>query len=95
MRYVSVPALILGFAMIVCVPVLAQNQPVVERGMKVFADSRCSLCHSVAGKGNAKGVLDNVGSQLSADEIRQWITHPQEMAEKAKATRKPPIPECS
>ena len=28
-------------------------------GAKVFADQKCSVCHSVAGKGNAKGALDD------------------------------------
>ena len=42
-------------------------------GEKVYAEQKCSICHSVAGKGNAKGPLDDVGSKLSADEIRAWI----------------------
>lgn len=58
-------------------------------GAKVFADQKCSLCHSIAGKGNPKGPLDSVGSALSGDEIRQWITEAPEMAAKAKAERKP------
>jgi mono/diheme cytochrome c family protein len=68
-------------------PVLAQAQ--VERGMKVFADSKCSLCHSVAGKGNAKGVLDDVGSKLSAAEMHEWLVNPDAMRQKTKAERKP------
>jgi len=70
------------------VPVLAQNAA-HERGMKVYQDQKCSLCHSIEGKGNKQGALDGVGSKLTADEIRQWIVSPKEMAEKAKATRKP------
>ena len=60
-------------------------------GMKVFETQKCSLCHSVAGKGNAKGALDGVGSKWKADEIRQWLTDPQGMATKHNATRKPPM----
>jgi mono/diheme cytochrome c family protein len=59
------------------------------QGMKVFADQKCSLCHSVAGKGNPKGVLDDVGSKLTADEIRLWITDAKSMTAKSKAERKP------
>jgi mono/diheme cytochrome c family protein len=59
------------------------------KGEKVYADHACSTCHSIAGKGNAKGPLDDVGSKLSADEIRQWITDPAGSAAKAKADRKP------
>jgi mono/diheme cytochrome c family protein len=61
------------------------------QGMKLFADQKCTLCHSVEGKGNPKGPLDGVGSKLKADEIRNWITSPKEMTEKTKATRKPPM----
>jgi len=60
-------------------------------GMKVFADQKCSLCHSIAGKGNAKGSLDGVASKLSAAEIKEWITNPKEMTAKTKAERKPPM----
>ena len=63
----------------------------VERGMKVYADQKCAVCHSIAGKGNAKGALDDVGSRLSADEIRMWIVNPAEMTKKVKAERKPPM----
>ena len=62
-----------------------------ERGAKVFAESKCTMCHSIAGKGNAKGVLDGVGAKLKADEIRQWIVDPATMTAKTKATRKPPM----
>ena len=63
-----------------------------EKGMKVFADQKCSLCHSVAGKGNLKGSLDEVGAKLTAAEIREWIVSPAAMAAKQKADRKPPMP---
>lgn len=63
----------------------------VAKGMQVFTDQKCSLCHSVGDKGNKKGPLDEVGSTLSADEIRQWIVNAKEMREKTEATRKPPM----
>jgi cytochrome c1 len=61
----------------------------IEKGQKIFADQKCSMCHSVAGKGNPKGSLDNVGSELSAEEIRQWLLSPRVMADKKKSDRKP------
>jgi mono/diheme cytochrome c family protein len=69
----------------------AQNAASIERGMKVYADQKCSVCHSIGGKGNAKGVLDDVGSRLTAEEIRLWIVNPAEMTKKTKAERKPPM----
>jgi mono/diheme cytochrome c family protein len=58
-------------------------------GAKVFADQKCSLCHSIAGKGNAKGPLDDVGSTLSAADIRAWIEDAAGMTTKTGAARKP------
>lgn len=59
------------------------------KGEKVYADQKCSLCHSVAGKGNAKGSLDGVGAKLKPEELRQWIADAKGMTAKTKATRKP------
>jgi mono/diheme cytochrome c family protein len=67
----------------------AQTPAAVERGQKVFTSQKCSICHSVAGVGNKKGMLDGVGTKLTADEIRQWILNAPEMAAKTKAERKP------
>jgi len=55
----------------------------------VYTAQKCSLCHSVAGKGNPKGALDDVGNKLKADELRMWITDAKGMTAKTKATRKP------
>lgn len=63
----------------------------VAQGQKLYAQQKCSMCHAVAGKGNAKGPLDDVGSRLSAEELRQWLINPQEMTVKTKSTRKPPM----
>jgi mono/diheme cytochrome c family protein len=67
----------------------AQSQAQIDRGQQVFTAQKCSICHSVAGKGNKRGPLDGIGAKLSADEIRQWIVNAPEMAAKAKAARKP------
>ena len=69
---------------------LAQDAK-VDRGKAVYAEQKCKMCHSVAGEGNAKGSLDGVGSKLKAEEMKQWLANPKEMAEKAKADRKPPM----
>jgi mono/diheme cytochrome c family protein len=80
-----------GFVMVLCLSfaATAAAQEAKAKGEKVFTEQKCSMCHSIAGKGNAKGSLDGVGSKLSADEIRSWITDAKGMAAKTKATRKP------
>ena len=60
-----------------------------KRGEQLFTEQKCSLCHSIAGKGNAKGPLDGVGSKLAADDIRAWLVDAKSMTAKTKATRKP------
>jgi mono/diheme cytochrome c family protein len=70
-------------------PLMAQD--VKAAGEKVFTEQKCSLCHSIAGKGNAKGVLDEVGTKLKPEEIRAWITDAKAMTEKTHAERKPPM----
>jgi mono/diheme cytochrome c family protein len=73
------------------VPASAQDAK-AEKGAKVFAEQKCSMCHSIGGKGNPKGALDDVGSKLKVEEIRQWIVEPAAMTTKTKADRKPPMP---
>ena len=60
-----------------------------KAGEKVYVDQKCSLCHSVGGKGNVKGALDDVGRKLSADDIRAWLVDAKAMTAKTSATRKP------
>ena len=66
-----------------------------SKGEKVFAAQKCALCHSIDGKGNAKGPMDEALGKLSADEIRAWITDAKGMTEKTKATRKPAMKQYS
>jgi mono/diheme cytochrome c family protein len=84
-------AMAVAFTAVFAAAAAAQDAK-VDKGAKVFADQKCSLCHAIGGKGNPKGSLDDVGSKLSADEIRQWIVDPATMTAKAKAERKPPMP---
>jgi mono/diheme cytochrome c family protein len=67
----------------------AQDAKLLERGMKVYVEKKCANCHSIAGKGNKKGPLDEAGTKLSADEIREWLVNPIDMAKKGKSTRTP------
>ena len=69
----------------------AQDAKSVERGKALVSEQKCRTCHTIAGAGNPKGVLDGIGSKLSAAEIRDWLTNPRDMATKAKADRKPPM----
>ena len=70
------PVMAMGFVMAMMWSGTASAQAKVEKGMKLFADSKCALCHSIAAKGNPKGPLDEVGSKLTADEIKAWLADP-------------------
>ena len=60
-----------------------------DKGEAVYAAQKCSMCHSLDGKGQAKGPLDGIGTKLTAAEIREWIVNAAEMTKKHNATRKP------
>jgi mono/diheme cytochrome c family protein len=70
-------------------PAAAQD---AKKGAEVYTAQKCQMCHAIAGKGNKSNPLDGVGAKLSADDIKQWITHPAEATAKAKSTKKPPMP---
>jgi len=73
----------------------AAAQDLKAKGEKLFVDQKCSLCHSIAGKGNVKGPLDEVGSKASAADIRAWIADANTMTAKTGATRKPAMKQFS
>ena len=70
----------------------SQDADLVKKGQQVYDAQKCQVCHSVAGKGGKANPLDGVGPKLSADDIRQWIVEPIDMAKKANSTKKPPMP---
>jgi mono/diheme cytochrome c family protein len=63
-----------------------------KKGEAVYTAQKCQMCHAIAGKGNKANPLDGVGTKLTAEEIRQWITQPTQMTAQAKSTKKPPMP---
>jgi mono/diheme cytochrome c family protein len=67
----------------------AAEDATVARGEKLFADQKCTLCHSIGDKGNKKGPLDGVAAKLKDAEIREWIVDAKGMIAKTKAPRKP------
>ena len=73
----------------------AAAQDLKAKGEKLFVDQKCSLCHSIAGKGNAKGPLDEVGGKDSPADIRAWISDANAMTAKTGATRKPAMKQFS
>jgi mono/diheme cytochrome c family protein len=87
----AVPAIVLGVTMATGATAFAA-QGSADKGKQLFDAQKCGMCHSIGDKGNKKGPLDDVGTKLKADEIRQWLTDPAAMADKAKATRKPAMP---
>jgi mono/diheme cytochrome c family protein len=81
-----------GAALGVAAPARAQDAAQAKHGQEVYTAQKCQMCHSIAGKGGKTSSLDGVGAKLSADDIRAWITHPDEMTAKTKSTKKPPMP---
>jgi mono/diheme cytochrome c family protein len=84
MKRLVLIALVVAVGFVFAAPAFAQGN--AAAGEKVFVAQKCSMCHSIAGKGNKKNPLDEVGSKLKPEEIREWIVTPQEAAAKAKVT---------
>jgi mono/diheme cytochrome c family protein len=57
------------------------------KGQNVYTAQHCSMCHSIAGKGNPKTPLDDVGSKLTAEEMKKYIANPKSV--KADSKMKP------
>jgi mono/diheme cytochrome c family protein len=70
---------------------VAAQDAKAQKGMQVFAAQKCSQCHSIAGKGNAKGKMDGLGSKMTPAEMKEWIQDPVGMAAKNNKDRKPPM----
>ena len=64
---VRIVGLALAFGFTTALSAAAQDAATIAKGAKVYAANKCTQCHSVEGKGNKKGPLDEVGSKLSAD----------------------------
>ena len=76
--------LALGFA----ASALAQDK--AAKGAEVYGAQKCQMCHSIGGKGNAKGPLDKVGAKnIPEADMRAWFTDPKAMTAKYKTERKP------
>jgi mono/diheme cytochrome c family protein len=61
----------------------------IARGVQVYADQKCAMCHSIGEKGNKKGPLDDVASKYTVDQLRAWIVDAKGMTAKTNAPRKP------
>ena len=91
MSRIAIAAAVAGVLLLA--PKNASAQP--DKGAQVFVAQKCSMCHAVAGKGNAKGPLDGVGAKYSAADLREWIVNAKVMTEKTKAARKPAMRDFS
>ena len=88
-RFLMTTTLVLAAGFVMARPAAAQD---AAKGQAVYTAQKCQMCHAIAGKGSKSNPLDGVGGKLSAEDIKQWITHPKEAAAKANSTKKPPMP---
>ena len=87
-----IPLGVLTLALAVPAAAAAQDAALVKKGQELYTAQKCSMCHSIAGKGGKSSALDGVGKKLSAEDIHAWIVTPAEMTKKANSTKKPPMP---
>ena len=67
----------------------AQDAKKIAAGKGLYEKGGCEKCHQIAGKGSKIAPLDGVGGKLKADEIKKWLTDPDEMT--AKLPKKPVV----
>ena len=85
------PFIAIAGAVVLLATAPVSGQAKDDKGMQAFRAYKCTQCHSIAGVGNKKGALDEIGSKLTAAEIKAWITDPDGMRAKTQPppTRKP------
>ena len=54
----------------------------IEAGREVYRQQTCARCHSIAGEGNPRNPLDNVGARRSAEELRHYTVGADAVKEK-------------
>jgi len=64
----------------------------VKKGQQVYAAQHCSICHSIAGKGNPKTPLDDVGGKMTADDLKKYIVNPKSVKADSKMKAYPSLP---
>jgi len=77
-------------ALVLASGVLVAQEAQVEAGKKLYEAQGCAKCHQIDGQGARLSVLDGVGDKLAAEDLKMWLTNPDEMA--AKLPKKPMIP---
>ena len=51
----------------------------VTAGRKVYEQQKCATCHQIVKRGNSRFPLDDVGSKLTPEQLRRWMTDTAEM----------------
>ena len=70
-------------------PAFAQDAK-VAKGAALFESNKCSICHSVQGKGGKKP-LDGAGTRLDAATVKLWLTDPKGAEAKTGKKAMPPM----
>lgn len=83
MKRLIVMAVTVFIGIMFCAPAYAQD---AAAGQKVFQRERCGMCHTAT-----RNSLSDVGSKLTADQIKEWIKTPAAAAKKGNVTMKPPM----
>ncbi len=56
-----------------------QADALITAGRKIYEQQKCATCHQIARRGNSRFPLDGVGSKLTPDQLRRWMTDTAEM----------------
>ena len=87
----------LAVALVVGAPAVGRAQDAkAQKGQQVYDAQKCSMCHSVAGKGSKANPLDGVGGKLSSRrDPRSGGRSGSRSPTTSTSTKKPPMPKKS
>ena len=52
---------------------VALDPQCIAAGREIYQQQKCAACHAIAGQGNPRNPLDDVGARRSVQELRDWI----------------------
>lgn len=67
----------------------AQDAKQAETGKKLYETYKCQKCHRIGDVGSKVSPLDGVATKLTVDDLKKWLTSPDEMT--AKLKKKPKV----
>jgi cytochrome c2 len=82
--------IMIAAAAFICGTAVAVSAQDAKAGEALYGTKKCATCHQIKGQGNkVASALDDVGTKLTAADIKKWFTATDALAMEAKLPKKP------